>query len=141
MSAELRFVGGQSLASMARTVEGLADGTARRRAVGAIATTLRDDIRRAFDTKTSPAGLAWVPPARRQPHPLLVRTGALRSRALRVLLWGGGVRVSLPAYGPWQNDGTRNGHIPARPFLPADPMPAEARARYDLAVLAAIAPR
>lgn len=139
MSAELRSAGGTSLAAMAAAVAQLADGTARRRAVGALATELRNDVRNAFASKRAPGGNAWAKPARPQRHPLLVKTSRLRGAALRVLFFGGGVRVVLPDYGDHHLYGTRR--MPARPFLPADPMPAELVQRYQRAVIEAIKPR
>lgn len=141
MSAGLRFMGGQTLASIAKTVAELADGTARRRAVGAMARELRSDVRAAFSSKRSPAGVAWADPVRPQAHPLLVKSGRLRSAALRVLLFGAGVRVVLPPYGKHQNDGAPRARLPARPFLPGDPMPPAVVERYARAILDALKPR
>ena len=92
-----------------------------------------------FASKRAPGGNAWAAPARPQPHPLLVKTSRLRGAALRVLFFGGGVRVVLPDYGDHHLRGTRR--MPARPFLPSDPMPEELVQRYGRAVLEAIKPR
>ena len=56
-----------------------------------------------------------------------------------MLFFGGGVRVVLPDYGDHHLRGTRR--MPARPFLPSDPMPEELVQRYGRAVLEAIKPR
>jgi phage gpG-like protein len=98
-----------------------------RRAVGAIASELSAVVRESFDGARTPEGMHWrrLRDARGRP---LVRSGRLRTAAVRPVFFGLTLRVFMPRYGAWQNDGTRT--IPARAFLPAVPLDVAVERRF-----------
>lgn len=102
-----------------------------RRAVGAVASELSDVIRESFEGARTPEGTPWrrLRDGRGRP---LVRSGRLRATAIRPVFFGLSVRVALPPYGGFQNDGTTS--IPARAFLPAVPLAPEVEGRFVRAV-------
>lgn len=138
MSDGVRLISGPSFEAIERQLRAIADGTTRQRMVGALAREVRADINKAFNTQTAPSGAAWAPLKRPRPGGrTLVRSGALRRRAPVVLLAGSSIRIQMPPYGPYHQEGTRT--IPARPFVPTDPLPAATLARYTRAMLEAAA--
>lgn len=138
MSDGVRLISGPSFEAIERQLKAIADGTTRQRMAGALAREVRADVNRAFDTQTAPDGAAWAPLKRpRVGGRTLHRTGTLRRRAATVLLFGSSIRVQLPPYGPFHQEGTRT--IPRRAFVPTDPIPAATLARYTRAMLEAAA--
>jgi phage gpG-like protein len=138
VSDGVRQVSGPSFEAIERQLKGIADGRVRQRMVGALAREVRADINKAFNTQTAPSGAAWAPLKRpRIGGGILVRSGVLRRRAATVLLFGSSIRIQMPPYGPYHQEGTRT--IPARPFVPTDPLPAATLARSTRAMLEAAA--
>lgn len=136
MSDGVRQVSGPSFEGIERQLRAIADGRVRQRMTGALAREVRADVNRAFDTETAPSGVAWAPLKRpRIGGRTLHRSGTLRRRAVTVLLAGSSIRIQMPPYGPHHQEGTRT--IPARPFVPGDPLPAAMLARYTRAMLEA----
>ncbi|MFO0607272.1 MAG: hypothetical protein U0324_29180 [Polyangiales bacterium] len=112
-------------------------GRLPRRAVGAIASELSAVVRECFDGARTPEGTPWrrLRDGRGRP---LVRSGRLRARAVRPVFFGLSLRVELPPYGGFQNDGTAT--IPARAFLPEVPLAPAVEARFVRAATEAAAP-
>ena len=137
MSDGVRMVSGPSFADIERQLRNISTGTVRRRMVGAMARELRVDIKRAFDSETAPSGARWLPLKHPRPGRILVKSGATRARATQILLFGSSVRVQFSPWGGYHQSGTSR--IPARPFVPTDPLPPATLARYTRAMLEAAA--
>lgn len=138
MSDGVRQVSGPSFEAIERQLAAIADGRVRQRMVGALAREVRVDVNRAFDTESAPSGAAWAPLKRpRVGGRTLHRSGTLRRRATTVLIFGPSIRIQMPPYGPYHQEGTRT--IPRRAFVPTDPLPAATLARYTRAMLEAAA--
>ena len=137
MSDGVRMVSGPSFADIERQLRNISTGTVRRRMVGAMARELRVDIKRAFDTETAPSGVRWKPLKRPRPGRILHKSGETRRTATRILLFGKSIRVQLSPWGGFHQSGTSR--IPARPFIPTDPLPPATLARYTRAMLEAAA--
>lgn len=137
MSDGIRHVAGPSLAEIEKQLAAFANGTARRRMVGAMARELRKDIKQAFATETAPGGARWKPLKKPRAGLILDRSGLTRSRASQILLFGASVRVQLSPWGGYHQSGTKR--IAARPFVPTDPLPPAIIARYVRAMIEAAA--
>lgn len=137
MGDGVRLVSGPSLADIERQLKGITDGRVQRKMTGALAREVRADIKRAFDTETAPSGVRWKPLRHPRPGRILHKSGETRRTATRILLFGKSIRVQLSPWGGFHQSGTSR--IPARPFIPTDPLPPATLARYTRAMLEAAA--
>lgn len=138
MSDGVRQVSGPSFADIERQLRQISNGTVGRKMVGAMAREVRADIKRSFDTETAPSGARWLPLKHPRPRGrILHKSGETRRRATQILLFGLSIRVQLSPWGGYHQSGTSR--IPARPFIPTDPLPPATLARYTRAMLEAAA--
>lgn len=128
-----------ALDAVIREVQSFADGTRTRKAVGRIGSEISTIVRESIDSQRTPEGVPWKPRANpRARGRTLNVSGRLRASAVRMVFSGLTIRIDLVRYGGWQNDGTLDGHVPARPFLPSTPLSPAIQARLRDAALSVL---
>lgn len=132
MSEGLRLTGGTSLETLARELRALGSPATRQRCLGVIARELSGAARTAFSAQAAPSGTPWAALAKPRARPILQVSGALLRGATSPVFRGNTVAFALPFYGKFHQEG--RAHLPARPFIPVDPLPLHIAQRISVGI-------
>lgn len=130
------------LDGLIRYAASFADGSRTRKAVGAIGKELGAIGRECFEAQRSPEGVAWrsLKDARPRGRKALVLSTALRTAATSPRFFGLSVRFNMLAYGNHHQLGAPRAHVPARPWLPSEPLAPVVERRLVAAATAVMKP-
>lgn len=126
------------LGRLAETIDALANVPSR--AARPVADAINDLLEEEFEEGKAPNGIAWASLAprtlKRHGPPPLTHTGEMRDGTVAAPTAGKGVAITVPFPGGIHQTGASDGdwHMPARPILPVNGLPAKWKKAIDKAI-------